>query len=54
METNLKELNKEEEKLYKKFGKYLKFWNQKERQEFYNLLDKWVDIQIEIEKFCSE
>ena len=50
---DLKKLQREEEKIYKRFEKYLKGKSEKEIQEFYKNLNEYVDVQIELEKFCG-
>ena len=54
MNEEVKKLQKEEEILYKKFKKFLDGKTDKEKQEFFNLLGEYVDVQIRLEEYCGE
>lgn len=54
MDKEFKNLQREEDILYGKLEEYVSMLTDKEIQEFNELLSKYVDVQIELEKFCGE
>ena len=54
MEIELDNLNREEEILYNKLLEYVSLMTDEEQREFCKLLSEYVDIQIEIEKYCNQ
>ena len=50
----INKLKKEEEKLYDKLVAYVRFLPKKRQQEFCKTLSAYVDIQVELEKFCGQ
>jgi len=53
-QNEVKKLQKEEEKVYKKICKLIKVLKPKEQQKFFSLLAEEIDFQIELEKLCSQ
>ena len=55
MEKEFKEeLQKEEEKIYKKLSSYVKSVSLREQRRFFKLLNEYIDVQIELEKYCNQ
>ena len=53
----MEEINKlkvEEEKLYEKLVSFVRFLTKKQQQEFCKTLSSYVEIQLELEKFCGQ
>ena len=54
METELKELQEEEEKAYTELNGFIKDFDEKKKMEYWKVLGKLVDIKIELEKHCNQ
>mgnify|MGYP001568707598 FL=1 len=55
IKETIKELQKEEDEVYKDIEKFVDTYIPKEKhREFFEAINKWVEVNIEIEGYCNQ